>query len=86
MAPASTATSGELTSEADRQWGFQFGIDGLCGPEEAMRLMGIQSLYTLNQRARDGQIRKGKAPNNHSNVYCRHSVRCYISECAANEV
>ena len=81
-----TAKRKSLEKPTDELWGFAFGCEGLCDPHEAMHLTGIKSKHSLNRSAREGLIRRGKAPNGHNNVYCRRSISEYIKRCAANEV
>lgn len=65
----------EQLSPADARWGFTFGCDGLMSLEEACDFLGGISVDTLDNRARDGLIRKGKHPNGlRKAVVCRRSV------------
>lgn len=80
MATATAATTTELLSEADKRFGYRFGVDGVMGFDEACTFMGNISRDTLYRRIADELIRKGRHPKNGRSVVCRRSVTSYVSK------
>lgn len=57
---------------ADRDWGYEFGIDGLMSPAEAQDYLSLSDLQ-LNGLASKQFIRLGKLPTG-LRRFCRRSI------------
>lgn len=69
--------SGFLIGDADRKWGFHFGVDGAIDEKELRRLLGGVSDKTVDARCAAGLIRRGKDVRRV--VFCRRSVMQYLA-------
>jgi hypothetical protein len=71
-----TVVNAEL-GDADKKWGYRFGVDGIVNPKDAAELLGKCSVETVERRIRDGDIRSGK---DHGRlVICKRSLTDYIA-------
>ena len=65
-------------TEADKKWGYQFGVDGVMDVKTASAFLGNISHDTLSRYAANGWIRKGKL---HGRVgFCTRSVKSWLSQ------
>lgn len=64
-------------SLAAKQWGFEFGVDGVVGRDDACRLLGIKSERTIRNYEAKGLVRVGyRIPGQPASgvVVCRRSI------------
>lgn len=66
----------EQISNTNR-WGYPFGVDGIANLEAACEMFGGISRATLDRRAEEQLIRKGK--DRGRVVYCVKSIRDYVA-------
>lgn len=59
----------------DTEWGYQFGVDGVCSLQEAMELLAL-SRDTIKRRANDGLLRLGEDGGRVR--VCRRSIQEYL--------
>lgn len=77
--PATVKTAVVPISEQNsntNRWGYTFGVDGIANLGEACQMFGGISRATLDRRAEEQLIRKGK--DRGRVVYCLRSIRNYI--------
>jgi hypothetical protein len=58
-------------SPATKQWGYDFGVDGLLSAEEASEFLGKMSRASLYRLVEQGKIRKGRV---NKIYFCKRSV------------
>ena len=46
-------------SEAEKRWGYVFGVDGVVGRNEALTLLGVRSPRSLYRYGSEGLVRVG---------------------------
>jgi hypothetical protein len=63
-------------NEADREWGFEFGVDGIVNLETAAKMLADASTRTVLRRIADGKIRGGN--EGRRLVICLRSIRQHI--------
>lgn len=61
----------DTESPSSKQWGYDYGVDGLMSAEEAGRWLGGRSRASLYRLSDEGKIRKGKDGKIY---FCRRSV------------
>lgn len=66
-------------SEAERKWGYQFGIDGTVDLEEAAKILGGCDTQTVERRIAAGFLRVGKDVRRV--IICKRSLMQYLARC-----
>lgn len=63
--------------ENSNRWGYPFGVDGVVDMDEACRMFGNVNRITVDRRAHDQLIRKGKDKGRV--VFCVRSIKRYLA-------
>jgi hypothetical protein len=64
-------------TDADKKWGYRFGVDGIVNTADAAILLGKRSVETVERRIAEGCFRSGK---DHGRlVICKRSLLDYIA-------
>ncbi len=71
--------SEELLTEADRQWGYRFGADGVISYDEAAKMLGGCHVATVRRRILAGEIRSGRYRGAGKVMICKRSVTNHLS-------